>query len=101
MLDAATLHARGGFPAASFLVGLKPGWQMVSTLTGSMLAGGKGGTHGHLPDVAELRAAFFLIGPGVPAGRALGLIDMRDVAPTLARRVGLSLSTADGKTLLP
>jgi len=26
---------------------------------------------------------------------------MRDVAPTLARRVGLSLSTADGKILLP
>ena len=101
VLDAATLHARGGFPAASFLVGLKPGWQMVSTLTGAMLAAGKGGTHGHLPDVAELRASFFLIGPGVPAGRALGLIDMRDVAPTLARRVGLSLSTADGKILLP
>ena len=101
VLDAATLHARGGFPPASFLVGLKPGWQMVSTLTGSMLAAGKGGTHGHLPDVAELRASFFLIGPGVPAGRALGLIDMRDVAPTLARRVGLSLSTADGKILLP
>jgi predicted AlkP superfamily pyrophosphatase or phosphodiesterase len=101
VLDAATLHARGGFPPASFLVGLKPGWQMVSTLTGSMLGNGKGGTHGHLPDVAELRASFFLIGPGVPAGRALGLIDMRDVAPTLARRVGLSLSTADGKILLP
>jgi predicted AlkP superfamily pyrophosphatase or phosphodiesterase len=101
VLDAATLHARGGFPPASFLVGLKPGWQMVSTLTGSMLGGGKGGTHGHLPDLAELRASFFLIGPGVPAGRALGLIDMRDVAPTLARRVGLSLSTADGKILLP
>ena len=101
VLDAATLHARGGFPPASFLVGLKPGWQMVSTLTGSMLGGGKGGTHGHLPDVADMRASFFLIGPGVPAGRALGLIDMRDVAPTLARRVGLSLSTADGKILLP
>src|SRR5438874_11847760 len=26
VLDAATLHARGGFPPASFLVGLKPGW---------------------------------------------------------------------------
>jgi len=37
----------------------------------------------------------------VPAGRTLGLIDMRDVAPTLARRVGLSLPTADGKILLP
>ena len=40
-----------------------------------------------------------IIGPGVPAGRSLGVIDMRDVAPTLARRLGLTLPTA--KTLLP
>ena len=101
VLDAETLHARGGFAPAAFLVGLKPGWQMSSALTGAVLSSGKGGNHGHLPDVPDLRASFFLVGPGVPAGRALGLIDMRDVAPTLARRVGLSLPTADGKSLLP
>jgi hypothetical protein len=102
VLDADTLHARGGYPPAAFLVGLKPGWQMSSSLTGSvLLSTGKGGNHGHLPDVPELRASFFMVGPGVPAGHALGLIDMRDVAPTLARRVGLSLPTADGKILLP
>ena len=101
VLDGAALHARGGFPAASFLVGLKPGWQTVSSLTGAVLSTGKGGNHGHLPDVPDLRASFFLVGPGVPAGRALGLIDMRDVAPTLARRAGLSLPTADGTVLLP
>jgi predicted AlkP superfamily pyrophosphatase or phosphodiesterase len=100
VLDAAALHARGGFPTASFLVGLKPGWQTASSLTGPVLSTGKGGNHGHLPDVPDLRASFFLVGPGVPAGRALGLIDMRDIAPTLARRAGLSLPTADGKALL-
>ena len=87
--------------AITFVVGLKPGWQTVSSLTGSVLSTARGGNHGHLPDVPDLRASFFLVGPGVPAGRALGLIDMRDVAPTLARRVGLSLPTADGKVLLP
>jgi predicted AlkP superfamily pyrophosphatase or phosphodiesterase len=101
VLDAATLHARGGFPSASFLVGLKPGWQMASPLTGSVLTPARGGNHGHLPDLPDLRASFFVVGPGVPAGRALGLIDMRDIAPTLARRAGLSLPTADGKILLP
>ena len=73
VLDADGLHRRGGFPPASFLVGLKPGWEM----------------------------AFFLVGPGVPAGRSLGLIDMRDVAPTLASRAGLALPGAEGKALLP
>jgi Type I phosphodiesterase / nucleotide pyrophosphatase len=101
VLDAEALRARGGFPPAAFVVGLKPGWQMSSSLSGAVLSAGKGGNHGHLPDVPDLRASFFLIGPGVPAARALGLIDMRDVAPTLARRVGLSLPTADGKILLP
>ena len=102
VLEADLLHQRGGFPTASFLVGLKPGWRTGSSLTGPVRSTLKqGGTHGHLPDLPELRASFFLIGPGVPAGRSLGIIDMRDVAPTLARRLGLTLPTADGKILLP
>jgi predicted AlkP superfamily pyrophosphatase or phosphodiesterase len=102
VLDAATLRERGGFPTASFVVGLKPGWQMASTLRGALVSPAtKGGNHGHLPDVPDLRASFFVVGPGVPAGHRLGLIDMRDIAPTLARRAGMSLPTAEGKILLP
>ena len=102
VLDAGALHQRGGFPPASFLVGLKPGWQTGSSLTGPVLSKAKpGGTHGHLPDLPDLRASFFLVGPGVPAARSLGIIDMRDIAPTLARRLGLALPAADGKVLLP
>lgn len=102
VLDAEALRQRGGFPTASFLVGLKPGWHTGSSLTGRVASKGHaGGTHGYLPDVPEMRAAFFVVGPGVPAGRALGTIDMRDIAPTLARRLGLALPRADGKTLLP
>jgi predicted AlkP superfamily pyrophosphatase or phosphodiesterase len=102
VLEAGDLHERGGYPAASFFVGMKPGWHTGSTLTGPVLSKRKpGGTHGELPDLPDLRAAFFVIGPGVPAGRSLGLIDMRSVAPTLAHLAGLSLPTADGKNLLP
>jgi predicted AlkP superfamily pyrophosphatase or phosphodiesterase len=102
VLDADDLHNRGGFPTASFFVGLKPGWRTGSTLDGPILSKTKiGGAHGELPDLPDLRASFFLIGPGVPAGRSLGLIDMRDVAPTLAHAVGLSLPSASGKNLLP
>jgi hypothetical protein len=102
ILDAEELHKRGGFPPASFFVGLKPGWRTGSNLDGPVLSKIKvGGTHGGLPDLPELHAAFFLVGPGVPAGRSLGLIDMRDIAPTLAHEMGLSLPSADGKNLLP
>jgi predicted AlkP superfamily pyrophosphatase or phosphodiesterase len=102
ILEAEELHKRGGYPPASFFVGLKPGWRTGSTLDGPVLSKIRvGGTHGALPDLPDLRAAFFLVGPGVPRGRSLGVIDMRDVAPTLAHEVGLSLPSADGKILLP
>ena len=102
ILDAEELQKRGGYPIASFFVGLKPGWRTGSSLDGPVLSKLKvGGTHGALPDLPDLHASFFLIGPGVPAGKSLGTIDMRDVAPTLAHEVGLALPSADGKILLP
>ncbi len=102
VLEADELHKRGGYPPASFFVSLKPGWRTGYTVDGPVLSKVKpGGTHGQLPDVPDLRASFFLVGPGVPAGRNLGLIDIRDIAPTLAHLAGLSLPTADGKILLP
>jgi hypothetical protein len=45
-------------------------------------------------------AAFLLSGPLVPAGLDLGRIDMRDVAPTLAGQIGLSLPQAEGRDCL-
>jgi Ran GTPase-activating protein (RanGAP) involved in mRNA processing and transport len=44
---------------------------------------------------------FFLVGSGVPQAHSLGIIDMRDIAPTLAHLAGLSLPSAEGKNLLP
>ena len=102
VLNAEESHARGGYPNASFFVSLKPGWRTGSTLNGVVISQVKpGGTHGELPDVPELRSAFFIAGPGIPPGKNLGLIDMRDIAPTLAKEAGLALPTADGKVLLP
>jgi predicted AlkP superfamily pyrophosphatase or phosphodiesterase len=102
ILEAEELHKRGGYPTASFFVGLKPGWRTGSALDGPVLSKLKvGGTHGALPDLPDLHASFFLIGPGVPPGKSLGTIDMRDVAPTLAHEVGLALPSAEGKILLP
>jgi predicted AlkP superfamily pyrophosphatase or phosphodiesterase len=102
ILDADELRKRGGFPAASFFVSPKPGWKMGSALDGPVLSKTKpGGTHGELPDLPDLRAAFFLVGPGVPQAHSFGIIDMRDVAPTVAHRIGIALPSADGKDLLP
>lgn len=102
VLDEAAVRARGGYPTAAFVVGLKPDWHAGSSLTGSLVSrAAMAGAHGHLPDLPDLHAAFFVVGPGVPAGRGLGIIDMRDIATTLARSLGLSLPGAEGRVLWP
>jgi predicted AlkP superfamily pyrophosphatase or phosphodiesterase len=103
VLTAAELHERGGYPNASFFVGLQPGWKTVSSLSGPVVSktAHPMGTHGELPDLPDLRSSFFLVGPGIPANKHLGLIDMRSIAPTVAHALGLSLLGADGKDLLP
>lgn len=102
VLEGDELHKRGGFPNAALWVGMKPGWRMGTEMDKPVVSDIKpGGTHGASPELPDLRASFFLVGPGVPHGRDLGVIDMRDVAPTLAHVTGLSLPSADGKNLLP
>lgn len=92
----------GGFPDAVFLVGVKPGYAFGGNpaALAVMSVGKPGGTHGLLPDLPEMCSSFFLSGPGVPAGRSLGQIDMRDIAPTLAAVLGVKLPAAEGRDVL-
>jgi predicted AlkP superfamily pyrophosphatase or phosphodiesterase len=91
----------GGFPDAAFVVGVKPGFNVGGALSGPVRRTGKaGGTHGYLPGHRDMEASFFIAGPGIPAGRKLDRIDMRDIAPTLAGVMGIALPEAEGRDLL-
>jgi len=101
ILDPQQAQKMGGFPNAAFVVTLKPGYRLGSKLEGEIVVQGKpGGTHGFAPDLPEMFASFLLTGPGVPAGVNLKMIDMRDVAPTLAGLLNLKLADAEGRDLL-
>src|SRR5262249_61655017 len=77
ILDAEALHQRGGFPTASFLVALRPGWRTGASVTGPVPSAAKpSGAHAHLPDASGLRASFFLVGAGVPAGHSLAVLGL-------------------------
>ena len=57
------------------------------------------GTHGQHPDRPDNAAFFLAAGAGIVKGGALGTIQSRDVAPTLAALLGLSLEGVEGRAL--
>jgi hypothetical protein len=90
----------GGFPEAAFLVAFAPGYELGFGFTPPLVSAPTNlGMHGYPPDRPDMASSFFLVGPGVPAGRDLGEIDMRAIAPTLAGLMGLRLAGAEAPPL--
>jgi predicted AlkP superfamily pyrophosphatase or phosphodiesterase len=90
----AEIERHGAFPDAAFIVVMKPGFYAAASLTGEQVSEfpvGHGG-HGFSPEFPEMKAAFFLTGAGIARGRDLGTIDMRQIAPTLAKILGAGIS---------
>jgi hypothetical protein len=86
------LAAAGGHPAAAFGLDVKNGWY-TGFGTDSLVVPTEGtrGGHGFAPSRRELHASLILNGPGIPR-RDLGIVRMTQIAPTLARILGISLS---------
>ena len=57
------------------------------------------GSHGYLASDPEMDAIFIAAGYGVTEGKKLGPIDNIDVAPTIAKLLGVALPTAKGHAI--
>lgn len=97
--DAAEIARIGGSPLARFWIDFRPGFANGHVAGAMVGAADNKGTHGYFPEHPEMRAAFFVAGPGVPHRGDIGEIDQRDIAPTVAKLLGVALPTADGKPL--
>jgi predicted AlkP superfamily pyrophosphatase or phosphodiesterase len=101
VLDRDRMSTLGGFPDAAFVVTLKPGYVTGLAISGPMVtATTQRGTHGYDPvTTPEMRSSFFIAGAGVKSGKDLGIIDMRQIAPTLASVLGVKLPDASQPSL--
>ncbi len=92
----------GALEEASFLVDARGGFAMGGALTGDVMKpqAKTTGAHGYRNTHPEMNASFLVVGPGVKPGKNLGTIDIRQIAPTLARELGVSLPTATLEPLL-
>lgn len=100
VLEQPEIKKIGAFPQAAFLIEMKLDYQPGYGLSGDTVVPiPSTGMHGYLPDNPEMRASFFVQGRGIAAGRDLGTIDMRQIAPSVAGLLGVSLPTAKEKPL--
>jgi hypothetical protein len=70
------------------------------TVTPVTLTAGGLGNHGYLSSNPNMNAMFVAVGRGIKRGVKLGVIDNRNVAPTIAHLLGEGLPNADGKVLV-
>jgi predicted AlkP superfamily pyrophosphatase or phosphodiesterase len=79
----------------------KDGYSFSGTKGGPVTAEVKqtGGSHGYLATDPDLHPIFIASGYGVRKGVSLGLVSNLDVAPTIAKLLGVQLPTATGKPL--
>jgi predicted AlkP superfamily pyrophosphatase or phosphodiesterase len=101
VLDREATHKRGAFPDAAFLVVFQPGYYAGTALSGNLITPvpGTRGSHGFSPEYPEMRASFFAEGAGIARHRDLGVVDMRQIAPTVAGILHAAMPTAKATPL--
>jgi len=99
--ERAEIKKIGAYPQAAFLVVFEPGFYAGGKSTGSLVSEmpGMHGGHGFSPELPVMRSSFFLVGATIAHHRNLGVIDMRQIAPTIAKLIGVRLPTATATAL--
>ena len=96
IFDRAQIAARGGASNAAFWVCFEPGTEAGRDLAAPLVApSAVKGMHGYDPARPEMRSTLLMMGRGLPYKGDLGTVDMRRIAPTLAKLMGAELPTAE------
>jgi hypothetical protein len=95
----ATSCARGVETAARFAVEAETGVSFGMGLTEYEGTPTSRGMHGHDPDRPEMQASLLWLAPGGAPQACVRGTQLVDIAPTVARWLGLTLEGADGRPL--
>jgi predicted AlkP superfamily pyrophosphatase or phosphodiesterase len=91
IVDWRQLAALEADPDALLMIEAAPGFCFSDRLEGPVLSDNSKdrGTHGYLPKHAGMEAMFIAVGREIAPGKNLGRISLRQIAPTLAKIMGL------------
>ncbi|KQR87446.1 alkaline phosphatase family protein [Sphingomonas sp. Leaf343] len=97
VMDRSAVAKAGGASEASFFVALQPGYE-TGRDPGAPIAkpAAYKGMHGYVPTDPAMRSTLIVAGPGI-GPTDLGVVDMRAIAPSIARVLGVTLPDAEVK----
>jgi hypothetical protein len=91
----------GADPDAWFGLEAEPGFAFVDSPDGPpMRSAARRGAGGYLPHRPEMNAGFVAWGRGIRSGVRVPIMRQTDVAPTVARLLGLDLGEVEGRALI-
>jgi len=96
IIDRPALDAAGANPEVALALTGENNASLIGAYQGDAIVSGKGGAHGYFPDFFEIRTGFVAHGPGVIKGAVITEMNERDLAPIMAKLLGIPFPSAAG-----
>ena len=93
------LDRLGAFPGAAFALEGAPGVTMSGSCDRGLLGTARGGAHGYLPTRPGMATGLIAAGAGVRRGVVVERVQLIDVAPTVARLLGIAPPRVEGRPI--
>jgi len=87
----------GADPNAAFALAPVQGVSINASASGEVLKPAKGGAHGFFPEFHEINTGFIAMGAGINKGLIRDKMGLEDIAPLVAKLLGIEFQAADGK----
>lgn len=97
LIDRKRLNAIGANPEVELALSGMNGAAFNGNFEGEDVKEGHGGTHGFVPDFHEIQTGLVAYGPGISKGVIIPEMNLRDIAPVIARLLNLPFQSAEGK----
>lgn len=103
VIERKQLDEIGAYPEAVCAISALEGYTVTRSTRGPLVTDFNNkktaGQHGYLPTHKKLQTGFIAVGCGAARGKPLGVIKLVDVAPTVARLLGLDMGAVEGKAV--
>lgn len=97
IISRSQLESVGGNPEVALALSGENGASFNNAAEGEPIKPGKGGSHGYFPDFHNIQTGFVAYGAGIRRGAVIPVMSVRDIAPAVAKLLGINFPSAAGK----